>query len=450
VLNENSRDDLIKAIERKLKGTRSVEFKARVQQLLTTNDKYDATYYSKLVLGILSLNQIPNEELLWFAQAMEQAGLELHIPSIIVSDYFTEIEIKNYKYYKRNKVDVDELLTLKNVLKLSISDEIYQGAISFKQLALLRKDNLVRVIPEVQRQTKERKFGETILQEIQTYPIKIKEIKKAILDNKYFPDEIVINLMNDGEHYPIIDLENHIIKLPEDGDLIITDGNNRSIAVEMAYSESPESEEYLSQTYFPITFTNFDVDGAKSYLDQKWKATPVRKAHRESMSRTKANEVTDSILHSPDLYKEYKKVVYTTMQEIKLGHGYILYSVLSNAIEDNYNVSGFKSPKESKELISWIVEFCNELYDNLFEDFNEYKTVRSSKWSVNPYAWVGYIYLSKQLRDKENWQTMLKKILHTINFDKSFFEELTIVGLKPEKFVKKYFEERWVEYGHQK
>ena len=121
MVNDKSREELIKLIKSKLFSSSHGEFKSKVQKFMTTEGRYDWSKYQKLARDQMPLESIDNLDLYWFAYAMENCGLLVE-PKVFVckvSDYFTISEIKNAKFYDKETININDLYILNGIRQLA-------------------------------------------------------------------------------------------------------------------------------------------------------------------------------------------------------------------------------------------------------------------------------------------------------------------------------------------
>ena len=439
---EQSREELIQVIKKKLFNSSHDQFKNKIQDFMTQNGRFELSEYKKLTMGLIELENLKDYELFWFAYAMDSVGL-LVTPKVFVckvSDYFTPAEIKNAIFFKRENIKIDELLVLHNATKISPNQ--YSCVVSVQQIAEMKRRGIIRVTPELQRQSKAIKNSEgtEILRQIEINKRKVREIEDKIANDKYHYNMIRLNLINDGITSFEYDEENKYIYLPENGDIIIPDGNHRILGTEYAYSNYPELKEQFANRYFGVAFTFYDIDTVKDMISQEWKATPPNVKHRESMERNYANKIVEWIKIDPKAEDLYKNNITTTGDE----RGFIIQSILANAIDKYYNVNKFNLNSQALKVKDWLVTFYNYLSELMVNDFIDYKNTRKNKWSTEAYTWVGYTYLSKQLENNIYWQNDLKQFISNVNWDRSA-SPIERKGGDNVK-VEKYFMLKWKEY----
>lgn len=441
MINDKSREELIGLIKKKLFSSSNDNFKSKVQKLMTQAGRFELSEYPKIVMGHRDLNNLEDYQLFWFANAMEQAGNEVE-PKLYLcktSDYFTPLEIKNAKFYENEKIDVDQLYTLHNVTKLANNQ--FSCTVSLEQSAEMKRRGITQATPDLQRESRRLNLGTEILKVLNIDAKKVLSISDKIVSNEYYFDEISFSLINDGNAEFIYDKENSLIHLPKDGDVIITDGNHRTIGNEMAYSNHPELKEMFKTNRFPVLFTYLPIDEIKNMISQKWKATPPIKKHKDSMERTYANKIVESIQIDPNAEDVYKgSNIGTTGFE----RSFIIQSELAEAIEKYYNVNSFNLKSQADKVKDWLVEFFNYLSELMIGDFKDYFTTRRTKWSTESKTWIGYVYLSRQLQSDPDWKAKLQTILNSIDWSRSN-SPIARTNMD-EKNVEKYFMKKWGDY----
>jgi hypothetical protein len=98
---------------------------------MTSENKFTLEEYLRFNINPRLLENLSNNELLWFAKSIEKLK-----PSLCkVTDYFTEVEIKENKSYLKEKVNIKDLLILQNATKLS--DNQYSATCSVKDSSCL-------------------------------------------------------------------------------------------------------------------------------------------------------------------------------------------------------------------------------------------------------------------------------------------------------------------------
>jgi hypothetical protein len=439
--NENSREELISLIKKKLFNSSNEEFKSKVQDFMTQEGRFTIADYKKLVMKSVELDSLKDFELYWFAYAMELIGnqVEQKVYVCKVSDYFTPVEIKNSKFFSRDDIKIDDLYVLHNVVQLSSNQ--YSCIMSVQQLAESKRKGIIRVTPELQRESKSIKNSEgtEILKQIEINKKKVREIEEKIANDRYHYNMIRLNLINDGLSSYTYDEENKCIYLPKDGDIIIPDGNHRSLGAEYAYSNYPELRDLFANRYFEIAFTFYDIDTVKDMISQEWKATPPNTRHKETMERNYANRIVEWIKIDPNAEDVYKRNITTTGIE----RGFIVQITLANAIQKYYNVNSFSLNSQAQKVKDWLVEFYNYLSEVMIDDFKDYELARKTKWSTEAVTWVGYTYLSKQLENDLNWRNKLESLLKSINWRKTVspIERKATDEVK----IEKYFISKWGE-----
>jgi hypothetical protein len=349
-----------------------------------------------------------------------------------IENYF-DISIINqandFKLESENKIEFP--LVFKNVVELA--ENQYSFPLSVSDIANLKNENILEIIPELQRET-----GKT--DKVKVNLNRAKEIAEKIKNGNYKYNTIRINLMNEDGSLLNYNKEQQTLSI-ESGRIICLDGNHRATGCILANDDIPNIEEK-----FNIVFTYFNEKEARATISQEWNTESVSQRHKESMKQSNANDIIGMIRRNDNAEPLYKDKIVTHSTAIQRSQGFILSDILASAIEKEYETNNFKLQSENKKVADWLVEFFNELTAILQDDFYNFKTVKKDKWSVNPYAFVGYVYLSKVLKDKSDWETLLKNIISNIDFTNSNYITIKSTMKKENMAVKKYFENEVLKY----
>jgi len=414
MLNFNSKEKLAQLIYDKIYMSSDNEFVSKVKEKIINEDKFTLVEFYKLD-DTDYLIQLQEQELLWFVQAMEEVN-----PKIAkVNDYFTDAEIVAFKNYKKDKINIDDLYVLKNTFQLS--ERQYSCVASIEQIALMNKYGIVTVDPNFQRKSKRIGLFDNaneLLRKVFVNKKRVAEISDKIINRKYKFNSIRYNLMKDGEFELNRPNSRGEIRLPKGGTCICIDGNHRQKACVQDYFDYPEMREYFSNTFFQIILTNFTAAEVRETISQEWDTEPVGTQYIEAMKVNMANEVVDMIkTHEKAEPILIDNIIISGTERIT-ADGFISYNLLSDAINRQYKSNQFKLKSQAHELADWIVEFYNYLTVLFIEDFSNLKESKRKSWVTNLYTVYGFIYLSKILRNNDNWKEDLKTIINNINWNK--------------------------------
>ncbi len=386
-----------------------------VKANLTIPGRFTVEEYNQLKIQKGKLEYLNDYELCWFIMALENYDPTLYRAAA----YFTDVEITAAKIHTRSKQNISNYLTLEYCGTMAQGQHLCMATV--EQIGKLKEYGYLHVIPEVQRESNIVRIGDEVIRNIRVNYKRVDEIAELISSNQYYYNDIRFNLLKDDENELIIDSEKNKVLLPENGILIIPDGNHRSIACEVAIEKYKEIKDSFCMNKFPILLTNFPVTIVKKIVAQEWNREPVSKTHMASMQSTNANKIIDSIVLKADDEADarYASNIVTTRVEIKSGNGIILKDLLAESISKIYNTETqeYNSPIKRNGLVSWLIEFFNQVV-YILPEFKDVKKARSDSWAIAPEAWCGYVYLSKRLRDRKDWVDSLSKILGKIDFRK--------------------------------
>lgn len=409
--NAKSRKELIELIRTDIIGSSNDKFKDFICNELTKENRYSLKEYRKIEQNIIELEQLRPEELLWFIQALEKFDNEKYN----AKDYFTIMEIKQYKFYDRDRIYTEDLLVFKDALEIAPNQ--YQCRMSVEQLAYLNDSGMIRTEPSLQRESKDKRYGNTVLKKVYINRRRVREISNLIAQDRYFYNGIRICEINDGVGQYEYDEVDRTITISKDGDCIVLDGNHRTKAASKAYFDFSEKRELFQQRYFTVWFTFSTPSEAKSIIEQEWNTQPVNASVRRAMKQTTENLIIDDIIRSENAEEIYSKKIVKTETEINAGSGFIRYGFFARAITRSYNLKEVKTKQQRNKITNWLIEFFNELTSLLLDDFINYNLIKKTKWSVNPNAIYGYVLLSERLQNCDDWQDILKKIIYTIDWN---------------------------------
>jgi len=134
------------------------EFINSIKKKLITEDRYTNEEFVKLSNGLIDFKYIPDAELFWFIQFLNEYDKTREEYNL--KQYFTEKEIRDYKFYVKvgGNIDNESLLTLKDAYPIGKNQ--YQCRASVEQIALLESRGLVRAEPALQRNSIQKKYGD--------------------------------------------------------------------------------------------------------------------------------------------------------------------------------------------------------------------------------------------------------------------------------------------------
>jgi len=359
----------------------------------------------------LDLNTLTDSEqdirfLYLFSLALNRALKEREIDiSINVKEFFTELECKEWLYYREEKEAKDIFpIIIENAQK--ISDKLWQAVMPVQQLEEINKLNLILYNFSTQRDPIITAYGERI----NIDKGKINEIKERMLNNEQYPDPIILNILNDGESKVTHNEKNNTLIIHEGSKINIVDGFHRKTASSLVLEINPNI-----QFNWQVTFTFLSEKDAHDYMRQKDKQKPIKREWIEQKDYSRSeNLVIDVIMD--DRLSELAKVMKDDDQYIKLNRALTKKSIISEAIKECYT-EDLKTSINIRKIGKWIVEFTDYLMGIYAEEFiaNPY-TIKETSFINNKNMFYGYIALSKQLQGNSKWEDLMKQKIESIDF----------------------------------
>jgi len=312
--------------------------------------------------------------------------------------YFTDFEIREAeKIRQMADEEVKDTIVINNVMKLR--DDMYSAVIKIDEIAKWDNNNKIIYNRETQRPTI---WSRNNTEKNHLSKQNVVEIAEAIIGGTYFPDEIKLNLLPDIEGNSLI-YNPSKKSLTVKGDLNIVDGYHRLAALQLALQRYPTCE-----LCFPVTISHLIISDAQQLIVQRGKEQEIDRKYLDALENTAGNYIVKEIIKSPIADEIYSKKIVKTQEEIRFKRGFILFSELSQAIEKEYDLQGAIPLVVRNELRDWLIEFFNQLTTLLY---HEWTMPRRKDWASKHYAFPGYIFLSAQLRGREDWKNILFNVM---------------------------------------
>lgn len=353
---------------------------------------------------------------------------ETELYSINPKKYFLENEIAIYKTFKRDVSKENDVIEFDNMIQ--INENHWIGKISIQYLVELYNNLRINYNPQTQRESGYVEKDDHLIFVPKTYPQSVREIKTAILDGTYEPDEITLNLLkNDEEDFSYKNGKLTIY----DGKIDIIDGWHRSNSILKALAENPDIE-----MYFELRFTNFDIQKAKDFIIQKNKQRKINEKHIQSMNMSSYyNSITKAL--NENQKSDLRGKIVINRHLINRGYGLITFDVIASAIEVNFDL---KTRSQSEKVQDYLIDFFNEVYNLFYDKFNNKNGIYTE-----PFSFIGYIAIASELYGRDNWKDVLVNILNQIDFteDNPFYQEIKEYQINISKAnikkISKYFKE---------
>lgn len=247
-----------------------------------------------------------------------------------IKEFFTEIEIKQYK---REKLEKD---TVKFPIKIKcdqVAPDQWIGASNAEFFMELRRAQLIKYNANAQRVMKRIVKGENIFFKLIPNKLAIKAIRVLMQKNMYMPTTITLNIPYDSDAKFYFDEVARELVIEEIDMFDISDGYHRFLAM------CEESDENINFSYpMEIRIINFTDEKTRQFIYQEDQKTKMAKDNSNAMNANRpSNNVIDKLNEMSTF--EFKG-------QIGLNEGSINYVELSNVIEYFY----FRKKKEYTNL----------------------------------------------------------------------------------------------------
>ena len=373
------------------------------QEEVMHDGKITTGNFFKMLSGRYPLDEASDAELYWILNAVSKVSKRIGK----LEDYFEDAEISNYKFYDNTEDEGNKYkngIVFHHVQKLA--DNQYMFPLSVKDIKALKNANKLQIIPELQRNYTKDKYGDL---KTKVNRKNAQEIADLINNGEFFFNGIRFNLMDDGEaDPPVYDEDTETLTITS-GTIIVPDGNHRSIACELSTKHQNDK--------FGVFFTYLNATDTRRVLNQEWTTVPIPKRHREAMKMTVQNKIVDAIMRSHDADELYTRNIVKDGSEIRIGHGFILYTEFADSIAEYYDMGSLKTKADQDELRDWLITFMNYLTKIMYDDFSNYMKVKRNSWSVHFFAIHYYMMISSHLRGNLEWRKHLDRIISDTNFN---------------------------------
>lgn len=315
-------------------------------------------------------------ELMTFTEAIYEV---LKTPQLKLEEYFSDNEILNYKTYIKQDEEkyVSDIILAKNVQKLT--DSIYQCVFTFRDLYIMKKNNLTLYNKMTQRACNYKEIG-TLGYKVKTDFVdrkKIEEIKDLMKKGKYTPDMISFNIrLMEGKipqmmwHDSVIDgignltiKPNYDLGSPSTTFVDRIDGNHRFTAAVEAF------EEYLNETgeelqgLLSCQFVMMEEIEAKEYVARLFKRSSTDEQWLQAMQNDDYNKFVNNICSK--IRNLDKNEIAETWDEMKFENAFTNKRILVDAVQktdiqvNQMSVQAIMS-KKIAELIDIELELLSE------------------------------------------------------------------------------------------
>ena len=394
----------------------------------------------RVINSNLKLNELDLSFLYLFTKSIYNL---IKIEEINPKEYFTEKEIKVAERYEGETIK-DKLslpITFDNVASLGSED--YIATISIEKIVDLYESNLLEYNFQTQRNPKLRKSKENIIMTPNLNKKSVKEIAEHILNNTYLPDTITFNILADGNDDIVYNAKTKQLTI-QNGEIDVLDGFHRINGCLQAYKQNQEIELNLQ-----LAIKNYNLRKAQSYVAQVNTINKIDKTHLQTL---KADRYADTIVKELQRESDLRGLIVQTSRITSLNKGLVTYSILADAIHQEFNI---KSKKEALDLAEYLTRFFDYLIGSFQDEFkNNIEGVREYSLINNNNIFVGYVVLARRLQENDMSVKEIERIVRGVDFNKDnpTWEELGIlengrvVG-KNRKKITSFFEKLNLDNG---
>jgi hypothetical protein len=392
-------------LEEKLENVISAYAKDRKVVQKVTKELSQRNILSGDVLSIFKLNtpllSLSSSFLYCFTKTLFNATQEHNINP---AKYFTALEIEtSEKWTQETTKETDKYpVVFTNAVK--IQDNVWLTKISAKDLINMFSQGVLTYNPETQRPLKRKEINDKIIERIDVNPKAVNKIKDLILTNRFIPNCITINVLQDSDAQLEENSKEQQVVVYS-GNINLSDGFHRYRGIAKALLENPTLE-YTSG----VLLTHFDMEKAKDYIYQEQQHNPINKEYTKTLNPDKmANQVVDKINEKKDSLLKGKITKDVIM--IKMKKALVPYNVLADTIELTFN------PDDTKSIVKTNTTLINGL--NTIIEFND--SLLDS--AVNIKYWVTYtclIYCASKTNQDElsmDISEIYQEVLSKINFE---------------------------------
>lgn len=317
--------------------------------------------------------------------------------------FFEEIEIEKIRRYKvEEKKEDKDLLVFENVMQ--VADDIWTMVVPCQRIAQLYRENAVGYDFSTQRESKNIKSKDTIIQTASVNWASVEEIKEQLVKGLFIPNTITFNIpIENAEDVKYDKNKKRLVILKRV--LKILDGFHRSLGIIAALRE-------IDLNYnFEVRITNFNTDKARQFIVQEDKRNPINKEYIKSIDT--ADRVTAIVNNlNQNNSSELSGMITTNGALVTSGDALINFSTMYEIINALWEPTTIV---EANNISEYLKDFFNEII-GLYP--NEFKLhIRESRKINNinkEQMFVLYLVLAKRIENNPDWKQILQKNIFNI------------------------------------
>ncbi|RPK31810.1 DNA sulfur modification protein DndB [Paenibacillus xylanexedens] len=305
--------------------------------------------------------------------------------------YFGEREIRealiSLKEKEQNKIYLP--YTLNDVIEVKYDS--YLTKISIKELVKMVNSQLIIYEEETQRGVtyKQNKSGGIVKSPILNRA-SVKRIAAKASDNKYFEDMITLNVYSTEIDPVSYNSDTRMLTINDGAVISILDGFHRLQGFVAAISINP-----LTDFNEILSVRIYDYETSKQFFSQLNTINVLNKERRKELAQEK---LSDKVVVELQRKSEIGKQIASGSTVSDLAGELTTFDILSYAIDRAFKM-------ERKFDVIQVSKYLNDFFVYLVgyypNEFSKNTQLRENGWMSHPLMFIGYIVLSRFLKDNE-------------------------------------------------
>lgn len=285
-----------------------------------------------------------------------------------------------------------------------------------QQIVNLWKKSIIEYIPEIQRGTKIKFDKKEKELEVPVFSSNnVKKIYNKIKDNKFYTNQITLNIMKD-ENDEIFFNDNSLVV--KKGTIAIQDGQHRIRSMEMidCSNKTLTTACDLHSLIFPVKITRYSIEEAQEQFYQFSQGLKISSSRSEYFNNAFPNIVVKFLMEKGNALNNKIEIVKNSIGKKDI-YNLVSFATLVNAIETEYIID---NETEALKLANYLNDFFMELINLIPELQNYEKRLESKETSLiaENFMFYGYVAISKILKSLTDWKPYMPLILK-LDFEKN-------------------------------
>lgn len=375
---------------------------------------------SKLTEGQILLQSIQNKNILYiYTDALYRATDDNRIKP---EDWFTELEIQDGEQYTVPEEDKIDEIVLHNVV-LNGNRHLVCLQVSGAEFLKWMRQRLLTYNTQTQRPTVKSIIFDEFTESPDIRPHKVNQITKAIVNNEYTTDDITLNIRKTGFEKIDYDDKTLTLRIPicKENYIDIVDGCHRIMGSNKALTIKPDLE-----IYWTLHILNYDIKEARRFVDQKSKATPIKREGKSLYDMSNTNMIIAQDIASFE--NSTTNVMYNKIgedvRETQYRDKYTTYDAAAKAIAYNfrYHKNEARDIQKVKENIvrglNEILGYLKDTQGNLEKKKDKYVYLESNMF-IGYIALLSTVWNSKTKTFIKDWDITVQTVLDSIDFSRN-------------------------------